>query len=367
MGDSRQERLWSERAAKWACGAFAAVGIWLVFRYAAAVVFVFFLAWAVASVIHPLAKRTERVCHLPRKVCAVGYFLLFLGLIGWLLFFCVGRLAEEWKEWLGWFENNREAIGQGLSEALEFAERWTSRLPLSEHIGKGAWIGESLREAMSNALHETVETAAARIAEQTALFLKGMPKLFVLFVVTVMACMYWSMDYEKIHDFLMSLLPPAVLNRAEGFRKTAKRALFSYIRAYLLIWLMTFGEVLIGLLILDQPYAWLIAVGIATVDLLPVLGSGTVLLPWAGVQLLLQRYSFGIGLLILYGVITIVRQIVEPHIVGGSLGIHPLASLFFVLLGFQLFGFWGMLLGPIAALLLKEYRQEKLTARFRKK
>ena len=109
-----------------------------------------------------------------------------------------------------------------------------------------------------------------------------------------------------------------------------------------------------GLLILRQPYPLLVALGVSIVDVLPVLGTGTVLVPWAVVMILLKNYSVGFGLLILYGVVTIVRQIAEPHLVGGSLGIHPLASLLFMFAGLQLFGFWGLLLGPAAALIFQE-------------
>ena len=130
-----------------------------------------------------------------------------------------------------------------------------------------------------------------------------------------------------------------------------------YAKAYLLLFLLTFVEVLCGLLILRRPYAFLVAFVIATVDILPVLGTGTVLIPWAVILLLSGQYRTGLGLLILYGVVTVVRQIAEPHLIGGTLGIHPLATLFFLFVGVRLFGFAGVLLAPLAALLFRETRR----------
>ena len=138
-------------------------------------------------------------------------------------------------------------------------------------------------------------------------------------------------------------------------RPRIKGAIRGYLRAYLLLFLLTFSEVLIGLLILRQHYAFLIALLVAVVDILPVLGAGTVLIPWAIALLLFRQYSLGFGLLILYGVITIVRQIVEPYALGSRLGLHPLLSLLSMFTGFQVFGIPGMLLGPGVAMLIREY------------
>ena len=92
---------------------------------------------------------------------------------------------------------------------------------------------------------------------------------------------------------------------------------------------------------------------IAFADLLPVLGVGTVLVPWGLVAILQKNYYLGFGLLILYLVISLIRQFTEPRLIGKSLGLHPLLALFASYAGFLLFGFWGMLLAPLAAIVVK--------------
>jgi predicted PurR-regulated permease PerM len=113
--------------------------------------------------------------------------------------------------------------------------------------------------------------------------------------------------------------------------------------------LLTFLQGFIGLALLRVPYAFLLAVLLAVVDFLPLLGTGVILLPWAAVSLLLGEVKLGIGLAVLYGVTSVVRQVLEPKLIGEGLGLHPLVSLAAMYGGLRLFGVWGMILAPLLA------------------
>ena len=139
-----------------------------------------------------------------------------------------------------------------------------------------------------------------------------------------------------------------------GVLTSVGKALKSYAKAYLLIMLLTFCEVFVGLLIMRRRYAFILAFLIAVVDILPIFGAGTVIIPWAVFELITKDTRTGLGLLILYGVVTIIRQIAEPKIVGESLGIHPLATLVAMFAGLKLFGFVGVLFAPMVAIVVKE-------------
>ena len=122
---------------------------------------------------------------------------------------------------------------------------------------------------------------------------------------------------------------------------------------------MTFIEIYIGLLLLRIPYPLLISLAVATVDILPVFGAGAVLIPWIGISFSLGSVRVGIGLLILYGVITVVRQIAEPYIVGQRIGIHPFISLTAMFTGFMLFGALGGLLMPFLLAMIVDMRRNR--------
>jgi predicted PurR-regulated permease PerM len=125
------------------------------------------------------------------------------------------------------------------------------------------------------------------------------------------------------------------------------------LQGYILILLITFGELAIGFTLLRIDYSVLIAVAVALLDILPVVGTGTVLIPWSLISLLIGKIPQGIGLLVLYITITVVRNIIEPRIIGARIGLHPLATLIFMYLGLHLFGVIGMLLLPLIIILLK--------------
>jgi predicted PurR-regulated permease PerM len=126
-----------------------------------------------------------------------------------------------------------------------------------------------------------------------------------------------------------------------------------YIKAYLIILLMTFSELLIGFFILKIPYALTLASVIAIIDILPVLGVGTVLIPWGIVLIILGDSFLAAGIFILYGIIWVVRQIVEPRIVGKSMGLSPLITLAAMYIGYSSIGYGGLFVFPIAAMILK--------------
>ena len=117
-----------------------------------------------------------------------------------------------------------------------------------------------------------------------------------------------------------------------------------------LLFLITFVELFVGFLILQVDYAFVLAILIAFVDFLPVLGTGAILAPWGIIALLTKNYFLGIGIIVLFVVMTVIRQIIEPKIVGKSLGVHPILTLIAIYLGYKLFGIVGMIFLPIAAL-----------------
>ena len=176
----------------------------------------------------------------------------------------------------------------------------------------------------------------------------------LLFIaVTVIAGFYFCGDRRRIEQSLLSVLPASWRERIPPWRDRARQASFRYLRAYMLLLLLTFLELFVGLGLLRVDYAFLLAAVIAVVDLLPVLGVGTVLIPWAVGDLFNRRFSLGVGLLILYLAVSVLHQILEPKLVGKSLGLHPLLTLAAGYIGFRSFGILGMAAAPFAALLCK--------------
>jgi sporulation integral membrane protein YtvI len=181
-----------------------------------------------------------------------------------------------------------------------------------------------------------------------------MPSVILFTVVFLISAFYFASDGQRIWGALFSLLPSSWQRKLPALKQKFSTTVSGYIKAYLLIMLMTFLEAFVGLSILRVNYAFIIAIIIAIVDVLHILGTGTVLIPWALFAFFSSDIRLGVGLLVLYGVTLIVRQLVEPKIVGSTLGIHPLLTLASVYIGLELIGFVGIFAGPMVALFVKE-------------
>ena len=155
-------------------------------------------------------------------------------------------------------------------------------------------------------------------------------------------------------DFIDSLGERIWKENYERGKARIKSAVTKYVRVYGILFLITFTEAAVGLTLLKQPYTLLLALFISVVDIFPILGVGTVFVPWGIFSLFLENYRLGLGIFILYGIMTIVRQIIGPKLVGESIGIHPVVSLIFMFIGVWMLGAVGAIVAPFVALLIWE-------------
>ena len=166
-------------------------------------------------------------------------------------------------------------------------------------------------------------------------------------LVGVIALFYLFFDASGVLSQMRFFLSEDSLTRLRVGMMRIREAVGRCMRAYLLLTFLTFSELLAGMLILNVSRPVLVAFVIALVDLLPVLGVGTVLIPWSIFAFIGGDMFRGIGLLILFGAMYAIRQFAEPRIVGDTIGVHPFFMLIAVFAGFRLFGLGGVLLVPI--------------------
>jgi len=178
----------------------------------------------------------------------------------------------------------------------------------------------------------------------------SLPSMLISVIATIISAYFISSDYAALTNFFKTHLPASATTAILRIKQYLIMSLGRWVKAQGLLILVTFCELTVGFVILRQPFAGVLAMIIAFIDALPILGVGTVLIPWGIFALLTGNITKGITLLILYGVIAIVRNSLEPKFVGQQLGLHPLATLFCLYLGYQLFGFVGMFLLPLLAI-----------------
>ena len=190
------------------------------------------------------------------------------------------------------------------------------------------------------------------------------PSIIISVVVTIVLACFMTADYDLIMRFVYCQFPKEKRKDVTRAKELLKMNLGKMAKAYALIMLVTFTEVFIGLTILkmiglfNSSYIAVIAVVTAIVDIIPVLGTGTIVLPWAAYSFITGNIGMGIGLLVLYATVTVIRQIVEPKLVAGQLGLPPFVTLIAMYLGLKIIGVLGVFILPIIAIMLKLLNDE---------
>lgn len=190
---------------------------------------------------------------------------------------------------------------------------------------------------------------------------KSVPNTLIGVVIGIVAWVFFTKDYNYMVKFIKLQLPDNKKNLLVEIKQVFSKTIMTMLRAYGIIMFITFCELALGLSILnwigvmDNHYVFIIAIAIAVFDILPVAGSGGILIPWALVSLITGSIGQAIGLIVIYVVISAIRQYIEPKIVGDSLGVNPIITLAGLYFGLKLFGFMGMFIVPILIMVLKAF------------
>ncbi len=323
--------------------AMAVAALWLAVSFLLPVLLPFLLAWGAALLLRPLNFYLHKRTGLPLRLVSCVSILLLLLLLLTVVFGVLFRLFAEARGVLASLVEDSSVLDRLLARLYEL-------FPGAED---GSPALSRLSDYLKTLLARSVETLAGKLPSAVGSALLGLPEVVLFLLVSVVAAFYFSLDLEGVHGAVRRLLPERLSSRLGDARRGVFRMGGAYVRAYLTLTGIVFLLMLLGLTLLRVRYPLLLAALLAALDILPVLGVGTVLVPWGIVSLLLGEVGRGIGLLVLFGITEVVRQVVEPRLVGHMLGVHPLLSLFSLYLGARLFGILGLLLGPLFAILLK--------------
>lgn len=217
---------------------------------------------------------------------------------------------------------------------------------------------EELLTQFVQAIGELLSGLSVDVMAMVSSFSASLPGLFVEIVLLIISTFFITIDYDKLTGFFYRQLNKDTKKTFMEIKEYVFGTLFVCIRSYALIMSITCVELSIGFTILRLDNAILIAILISIFDILPVLGTGGIMIPWVLLSVLQGEYSLAFGLLIVYLIVTIIRNIIEPKIVGKQIGLHPILTLSSMFLGVQLFGVIGLFGFPIALSLFR-YLNEK--------
>lgn len=327
--------------------ALALFGLWFCFKYALPWLAPFILAFIFSRIIEKPVAFFEKKLRFPRPLASIIFTLLFYGIIGTLLYFASSRLIHAI---VLLFEKLRTLDIDLIVDKLNATfTSVLSSLPLDVqgfiYTNAESWLSE-LVGALQNLI--------SPIASYTADFASVLPSILIFIIAAIASTFFFSTDFEKLKKSISNAAPDKWISRYRFFRRQLSETLLSYLRAVMVLICITFVELSIGLSILRVKNSILIAAVVAIIDAFPILGTGWILMPWAVVSIFSGNYVLAIGLAIIYGVVTFVRNLIEPKIVGEHIGLHPLITLACIYIGLKVFGIIGMFT-PIVVALIKQF------------
>lgn len=322
--------------------------LYLLLKYIVGMLLPFLIAWWIAFIMRPpsayLARRLGVGVRIVRPVLTLLASASILAALGIAVYF-ISREA--------WMMVTKFGEGEELKLFIDGIFR-EGGLPDRIFGALGGTVTEGIYTAVSS-LFGNLLSAVSAIAS-------GIPRAFLFVVITLIATLYFAIDLERINAAVLSIMPKTWCVALVRFKNGLVRASARYLKSYLLLFLITFGIMLFGLCVIGMPYALLLSLVTAALDLLPVIGVGTVLLPLAAVNLALGRGEMAIGLVVLFIVAAVVREIAEPKILGKSLGIHPIVTLLLLYVGYAIFGIVGVFLVPIVTVVIEPLINKENTA-----
>jgi len=222
-------------------------------------------------------------------------------------------------------------------------------------------VASTISQIITNGINyiaDFIKNISVSFVQFATRLISNFPLYLISVIFTIVLSVFISLEYDNITAFFRKQLPDKFNETFEEARIFVTGTLWKMIKSYMIIMIITFLEILIGLSILSVNYALPIAAIIAFLDIMPVIGTGGVLIPWAIFELIIKNYLLGFGLLGLYVAVTVIRNIIEPRIVGHQIGLHPIITITAMYAGLRLFSVAGIIIGPVVAITVKYLNDE---------
>lgn len=305
----------------------------------------FVLALLVAWFLNPLVKVLQKRLGLSRGLSSVLLILLGFAGVGAVFFGLGHSLVEEihslWDNWGSLqisFQAGLQNLSQELDRILAYLPQDTRQV-LEENLDKvWSWLSS------------WTNTSMVWVGTRAKDFAFSIPSFVVALIVFILGSYFITSDYPHLRFLVTERMPQSLRILLSRVKHTALGAFAGYLRAQLIISVGVFAILLAGFFLMRQGYALLLALLLAVLDFIPLIGSGTVMVPWALVDLLTGNFAHAAGLLVVWGIVCIFRRVVEPKAVGSQTGLSPILSLASMYVGMKLAGVVGMILGPILCL-----------------
>ncbi|BCJ93130.1 sporulation integral membrane protein YtvI [Anaerocolumna cellulosilytica] len=324
--------------------------VFISLKYVMPLLMPFVIGLIVAAFLRPIIDVISAKLHIKRPIVSILILLIFYGVLVFLAVLAGARvfsyLQTLFPQIPTFYKESLEPAFDGMTNDL------LNRFPELE-----VYLEEIFTSINQSILEFLTKVSQAVLGVITG-FAGQVPTMLINLIFTIVSTFFFTIDYHRIVNFVLRQFAKEKRNMILLVKDNVIGTLGKFIRAYTVLIFITFFELSLGFIILRIPNALLIGLIVAIVDILPILGTGAVLLPWCMIAFIFGNNSMGIGILILYIIITVVRQTLEPRVVGQQIGLHPVVTLICIFVGAKLLGVVGIFLFPVTATIVKKLNDE---------
>lgn len=307
----------------------------------------FVLALVLAWLLNPAVRWIHKRLKISRRVISLLIILLVFAVAGALVFWFAYTIGSEIYSLVSNWTAIGSTVGEGIDALAKHFEHLFRLLP----EGVNEWIdGTYLR--LTAWLQETVPTLITSVGKSAGSIAMSIPSWAIATVVFVMGTYFIMADYPRIRMLVTDRMSDGVHHFLSQVRRVAVGAFGGYVRAQLILSIVVFFILLVGFAVTGQSYALLLAFLFAVMDFIPIIGSGTAMVPWAVVCLVMGDIRKALELMVIWGVVCLFRRLAEPKVVGNQTGLSPILSLISIYVGMKLAGVLGMVFGPVLVLIV---------------
>ena len=317
--------------------------IFFIFKYALPVLFPFLVAFSISIILRHPVDFISKHLKINRKFVGVLLLLLLYGSISFVFIFFGTKLFRYIGEL---FQKLPEIYTTNIEPALNIIIYKIQDIIPELNVVLDL---ENISKYIMNIINSISLSAVNLIASIAT----KIPSFLVKFIFAIIASFLCTLDYYKVTGFIMRQFPERVQEIIINVKQNIFGTIVKFLKAYSILMFVTFIQLSIGLTIFNIPNAITLAVIFSMLDVLPAIGVGGLFIPWSIIEFIKGNYDLAIGLLVIYGIISIVRSILEPKVIGKQIGLNPLITLTSMFLGAEILGFFGIFIFPIIATIIK--------------
>ena len=333
------------------------LGAYLFLKYLIPYTAPFIIAWVIASLLQIIVKWLNERLQMKRGIGTMLSMVVVLSAIGWGVTAIVRKAFIQGNNLYQKIPLYREEILETFDNISDKTKHLFSALPFKSTI--------SLEKVVDQLFQNVTSFLGSFLSKGSINVVSKLPNILFFTIITLLSIFFMTRDYDKISKFISAQIPESMTGKMRMLKVDLIKALGGYIRTQLILMCITTTICIVGFLVLRINNAIVLAFVIGIFDALPMFGSGAILVPWALYNVILGKYSVGLGLGAIYALIVVIRQTMEPRVLSEQIGVYTLVTLIGMYVGFKLIGVLGLIIGPIAIIVLQTIQKVGLLPAFK--